>query len=168
MPTSPFYDSETIQKAYTPKKLLDLVHLIIEQVSPVYSQKGMIFPISCSSTLLNLGRNGPASVTEIAKILGHPHQTVAQHLNILTKLGLVRKHADRNDKRRSEYRLTKKGSDQADRLNHYNLGAAEVFQSLSDDVGVDMAQILDAAYGHLKRRTIADRFSALSSVKEAS
>ena len=67
------------------KKLLDLSYLFQSQVSQVYRKEGMI----CSFTLLFLSSHGPASITEVAQALEHPHQTVAQHFKTLGELGIV-------------------------------------------------------------------------------
>ncbi|MDG1827501.1 MAG: MarR family transcriptional regulator [Henriciella sp.] len=159
-----FYDSDTIKKAYTAKKLLDLAYLILDQVSTVYTQKGMIFPVICSSTLLFLSKRKPASVTEIARALEHPHQTVAQHLKTLDKLGIVQKRPDKTDKRRSEYHLTEVGKVQAQRLDEYNLQAADVFKSLDEDIGADLGKMLDTSIAALAAHTMEDRFKKLFSL----
>lgn len=161
-----FYDNETIQKAYTAKKLLDLAYLIAEQVPQVYSQKGMIFPAICSSTLMCLNKQGSGSVTEIAHILKHPHQTVAQHLKTLSKLGIIKKRADKNDKRRTEYSLTALGKEQAEYLDNYNLQAADVFKTLDEDIGVDLGAILDVGIKALRQRPMVDRFWELFDLEE--
>ena len=166
MKQNDFYESETISKAYTAKKLLDNSYLILAQVASVYRHKGMVFPVICSSTLVCLDRNGPTSVTEIAKTLGHPHQTVAQHLRTLLKLEIIEKRADENDRRRTEYHLTHFGVEQAACLSKYNIDAALVFRGLDEDLGVDLGAILDASYAHLKRRTMSDRFADLTGLKE--
>ena len=141
-------------------------YLILDQVAQVYSQKGMIFPVICSSTLLCLSKNGSASVTKIARVLKHPHQTLAQHLKTLTKLGIVKNREDKNDKRRTEYFLTARGAAQADLLDHYNLQAADVFKSLDEDIGVDLGATLDVGIEALNRRTMVDRFWELFDMEE--
>lgn len=82
------------------------------QVTKVYARNGMVFPVSCSSTLLHLNKNGPASVTEVARALP-PHQTVAQLLATLSKLHVIEKRTDAADRRRTEYFLTEFGTAQA-------------------------------------------------------
>ena len=166
MSKSNFYDSDTIKKAYTAKKLLDLAYLITTQVTEVYVQKGMIFPVICSSTLLCLSTTGPASVTEIARVLHHPHQTVAQHLRTLIKLGIVEKRQDQTDKRRSEYHLTPVGLEQAQLLNNYNVQAADVFKSLDEDIEANLGKLLDAGVEALNKRTMAERFWELFDMVE--
>lgn len=168
MTKNSFYDSGVIDKAYTAKKLLDLSYLIQSQVSQVYRQKGMIFPVICSSALLFLSRHGPASVTEVAKALEHPHQTVAQHFKTLGKLGIVQNQKDPLDKRRSEYFLTEIGKDQAARLELYNVEAADVFTGLDGDLGQDLGQILDAGRDSLLQKSMADRFAELFDLGEPS
>lgn len=159
MPHRDFYDSAIVRKAYTAKKLLDLAFLIQSQVTKVYVRKGMVFPVSCSSTLLHLNKEGPASVTEVARALQHPHQTVAQHLATLGKLRIVERRTDAADRRRTEYLLTEFGEAQADLLDHYNVEAASVFQGLNADIGADLGDILDKAMSALDDRPMDDRFS---------
>lgn len=153
-----FYDNAIIQKAYTAKKLLDLAFLIQAQVTEVYVHKGMIFPVSCSSTLLYLHKRGPASVTEAARVLQHPHQTVAQHLATLSKLNIIDKRSDETDRRRVEYFLTGLGEAQAALLDQYNIEAAEVFERLNADIGTDLGDVLDIGLAALNNRSMADRF----------
>lgn len=161
MSTAKFYNSELIQKAYTAKKALDFFYLILEQVRTVYLDKGMIFPVIASSTLLYISEHEPVSLTEISKALEHPHQVIAQRTATLMKLNLLRKQPDPNDKRRSEFSLTKIGSTQAALLHKYNIEAADVFQSIFDDAGVDIGAALDAGNNAMKQRTMAHRFSDL-------
>ncbi len=156
---SDFYDSAIVRKAYTAKKLLDLAFLIQSQVTKVYTRNGMVFPVSCSSTLLHLGRRGPASVTEVARALRHPHQTVAQHLGTLGRLGLIGKRTDPADRRRTEYFLTDFGTSQARLLDRYNVEAATVFQGLDADIGADLGDLLDSAMAALDARPMDARFS---------
>lgn len=153
-----FYDDPIIQKAYTAKKLLDLAFLIQAQVTEVYVHRGMIFPVSCSSTLLFLNKCGPASVTEVARALQHPHQTVAQHLTTLSKLSIIDKQADQTDRRRVEYVLTDLGASQANLLDEYNQDAALIFEQLDQDIGTDLGGVLDTGIAALKRQSMGDRF----------
>ena len=153
-----FYDTAIVRKAYTAKKLLDLAFLIQTQVTKVYVRKGMIFPVSCSSTLLHLSKDGPASVTEIARALKHPHQTVAQHLATLSKLGIIEKRSDIADRRRAEYVLTDLGVTQAGHLDQYNAEAASVFEGLDADIDADLGDLLDNAMTALDARPMDERF----------
>jgi len=153
-----FYHDAIVRKAYTAKKLLDLAFLIQSQVAQIYVRKGMVFPVACSSTLLQLSKGGPASVTEVARVLQHPHQTVAQHLVTLDKLKIVDKRTDESDRRRTEYFLTEIGEIQASRLDQYNVEAADAFESLNKDLGVELGDILDVAMAALNTRGMADRF----------
>ena len=153
-----FYDSAVVRKAYTAKKLLDLAFLIQAQVTKVYARNGMVFPVSCSSTLLHLSKSGPASVTEVARALEHPHQTVAQHLATLSKLQVIEKRTDAADRRRTEYFLTEFGEAQASLLHQYNVEAAAVFEGLDTDIGADLGDLLDRAMAALNARPMDDRF----------
>jgi DNA-binding MarR family transcriptional regulator len=159
MSVSKFYTNETINKAYTAKKLLDLSYLIQQQAAAVYTAKGMVFPVICSSTLLRLAAGGPGSVTDIAQVLEHPHQTIAKHLATLEKLGIVGKQPDPQDRRRTEYHLTAFGQDQAALLHAYNREAAQVFSDLDAEISTDLSAALDTAITSLKGKSFAARFA---------
>lgn len=156
-----FYKDDTIQKAYTAKKLLDLAYLIQGQAAEVYRARGMVFPVICSSTLLRLANAGPASVTQIASVLEHPHQTITQHLNALIKLGIAEKRQDESDKRRFEFHLTPFGVEQAALLAAYNTAAARVFTDLDEALSVTLSSVLDEGMAALKERPLAARFEGL-------
>ncbi len=161
MSRSEFYRDDTIQKAYTAKKLLDLAYLIQGQAAEVYRARGMVFPVICSSTLLRLADAGPASVTQIAAVLEHPHQTITQHLNALIKLGIAEKRPDESDKRRFEFHLTPFGEEQAALLKSYNAAAARVFTELDEALSVTLSAVLDGGITALKEHPLAARFEGL-------
>ncbi len=140
------------------KQLSSLSALIQEQMTPVFAQKGIVLPVICSSTLLCLGRIAPATVTDIAKQVGHPHQSVAQHLGKLLKLGIIKKQADTNDKRRTEYVLTAVGQQQIQKLHAYNQQAEKVFETLAKTLGADLPALLLAAEEQLRTRPLTARF----------
>ena len=153
-----FYESQAMKTAYVGKRAKDFNYLITAQAESVYRARGIVFPVVVSSTIYYLYRNGPAAMADIAKALEHPHQTIAQHAATLTKCGLIEKRADKNDRRRSLFYLTRRGKEQAQRLEDLSSEAAQVFGELFEELGIDVAAVLEAAQEALKSRPLIDRF----------
>lgn len=153
--------------AFTAKMALDFALLVSRQAESVYERKGITFPVTVSSTVLYLTGVNTASLVEIARALGHPHQLIAQRLKILLKLELIKCAPDPNDRRRTVYSLTKEGSRQSVRLRKYCGEAAKVFSDLSDEIGVDLLSALGAAVSSLQQTPLSRRFKATKNQKAA-
>ncbi len=148
--------------AFTGKMALDFAFLIGAQADTVYLDMGMRFPVIASSTLLLLATVGPSSLADAAKALGHPHQLVAQRVRALLAGGLVGAEPDPHDRRRTVYRLSPHGLTQAALLQDYCAKAAQVFDALSAEVGVDLLASLRLATDALRRQPLAERFAAMA------
>jgi len=153
-----FVNSETIRKAYLGKHAQNLVIRSSEQVQLVYQQRGITIPVGVSSVLQFLSQNNGSSLTDISKALKLPHQLVAQRTEKLSKLGLIQKHPDPKDKRRSEFQLTERGREQARRLIKCMEDTALVYGDLYDEIGCDLAQALLDAIKALERKPLTVRF----------
>lgn len=144
--------------AFMAKRALDFANLVGRQAEPVYERMGMTFPVIASSTLLCILQAGSASQVEIARNLNIPHQSAGQKLAILRKLGLVSLSSDPRDARRKPYVLTEFGKAQGDILIAYREAAAEVFTSLSHQIGVDLLDALNRAVAALEGQPLTVRF----------
>lgn len=147
--------------AFTGKLALDLAYLIEAQAEDVYVQRDIIFPVIASSTMLFMDSVASASLLEIAKVLGHPHQLVAQRIKALLNLKLLKAKGDAGDKRRTLYSLTPAGRIQAQRLKDYCSDASSVFSALSAELGVDLQHVLRNACANLKQIPLGKRIEAL-------
>jgi DNA-binding MarR family transcriptional regulator len=153
-----FRQSLTVNKAFMSKRLFDLHLLIQKQAVEIYQAKGMIFPITVSSTILFIASVNGATLTQSAKALGLPHQLIAQRMKILLKLKLVTSSPDSNDKRRTLYKLTKVGKEQLVLLDGYCSEAAIAFNDLSTELELDLHQVISQACEALEAKTFAQRF----------
>jgi DNA-binding MarR family transcriptional regulator len=152
----------SVNKAFMAKRVFDLHLLILKQAEQVYTDRGIVFPVSVSSTVLFIASVKGASLAAIARALGHPHQLIAQRVKTLLKLGLVIGRQDSHDKRRTFYKLTKAGQKQSELLNDYCTEAAIAFNHLSAELGVDLHQLLDRACTALDANSFAKRFPSYS------
>ncbi|MFT5521623.1 MAG: hypothetical protein ACI9IA_002227 [Enterobacterales bacterium] len=62
--------SSLVFKAFMEKRVFDLFLLILKQAEEVYQNKGMLFPVIVSSTILFLASVKSASLSQTAKALG--------------------------------------------------------------------------------------------------
>lgn len=152
--------------AFTSKRLLDLFLLINEQADIVYKKIGIEFPVLVSSTVLFLSRNEKGTLTEISKGLGLSHQLVAQRIKILLKMELIEKRPLKSDKRKTNYELTEKGKKQSEILHLYCKGAEIAFNSLSQDVGVDLHTVIDNAIHSLIKKSFSERYESDENLTE--
>ncbi|MFC7049405.1 MarR family winged helix-turn-helix transcriptional regulator [Emcibacter nanhaiensis] len=152
--------------AFTGKMALDFAMLISRQAETVYEDRGIEFPVIVSSTLLCLAEVGSASLVEIARTLDHPHQLVAQRVKTMAKLDLITSAPDPDDRRRTIFRLTPKGWQQANLLKDYRRDAALVFSALSEEVSADLLALLHQAVTALKDKPLADRFADLAQTED--
>lgn len=147
-----------VNAAFLSKRVYDFHLLINKQADKVYKNKGIIFPVATSSTVLFLSTIDSASLAQIARALDHPHQLIAQRVKALLKLELIEGTQDSKDKRRTLYHLTQTGLIQSQLLNDYCKEAADAFNSLSKEVGVDLHVTLNKACTALERTPFSERF----------
>lgn len=153
-----FSDKLRSNYAFMGKTVFDLHCLIQKQSDELYLEKEMGFPVVVSSTLLFLDSVESASTMEIGRVLNHTHQLVAQRIKILLKHNLIAGMPDPNDKRKTLYHLTAAGQQKAQILQLYCDDARIAFQSLSDELGVDIQQLLNDISSALKKKSFAERF----------
>ncbi|AUD80070.1 MarR family transcriptional regulator [Kangiella profundi] len=146
------------QKALLGKRAEDLSNLIEQQTQPIFDSLGIIVPIKSCSTLLTLLELKQASLVDIAKQLGQSHQLVKQKLPKLIKLGLIQQHSDKEDKRRTLYSLTSKGKQQTKKIKEYLKQSADLVDSISEEIGVDIFEAIDKAAGALQGESLLERF----------
>ena len=146
--------------AFTAKMALDFAMLVSRQAESVYQSMGISFPVTASSTVLYLTQVRAASLAEIARVLGHPHQLIAQRLKTLRKLELIESKPDRSDRRRTAHHLTKKGKTHGKRLQKYCSEADRIFSDLSDEIGVDLLSALRNAHATLQDLPLSRRFKS--------
>lgn len=144
--------------AFTNKRFMDFFMLVNEQADVVYKKIGITFPVPVSSTVMYLSANRQGSLTEIAKGLGLSHQLIAQRVKILLDLRLIEKHPARNDRRKMNYTLTEEGLRQSDILLQYCEGAEYAFNHLSEEMGVDMQNLINRAIDALHQKPFYQRY----------
>ena len=162
---SEFKNSISENRAFLAKRVFDLHLIIINQAEDVYSKMGMIFPVTVSSVVLFLTSAKQASLSDISKALGQPHQLISQRVKVLLKLGLIEGYQDENDKRRTLYQFTTDGKLQSELLETYCVEAEIAFNDLSEELGLDFHQLLNRACESLEKNSFANRFPSYGAQK---
>ncbi len=143
--------------SFLPKLAFDFVSMIEKQAGIVYKQMELIIPVITSSTLILIADQGTASLLEIARGLGIPHQLAAQRVKALLKLQVIVADKDSADKRRTNYQLTTLGTQQHQVLLTYLEHADKVFAALTEEFGVDLMEVLSAVNKSFVERPLANR-----------
>ncbi|WP_394222262.1 MarR family winged helix-turn-helix transcriptional regulator [Alteromonas gracilis] len=149
--------------AFLAKTVFDLHSLIQAQSDELYLEKNMGFPVSVSSTLMFLSQYSNVTTMQVATALNITHQLVSQRIKMLLKLGLIEGKADENDRRKTLYSLTATGQQKVQVLNLYCIDAANAFSSLSEEVGINLQSVLNAAIDALRKTPFGKRFPTNSS-----
>ena len=153
-----FSDNLKSNYAFLAKTVFDLHMLIQAQSEALYEEREMGFPVSVSSTLLFLTHTSKASITQIAKALNHPHQVISKRIKKLLKLQLVSGTKDPEDKRTTLYSLSPAGKEKAQILTLYSVDAANAFRELSEEVGIDIQEVLNTSIAALQNKSFGERF----------
>jgi DNA-binding MarR family transcriptional regulator len=95
---------------------------------------------------------------QISQALNLSHQLASQRVKVLVKSELVDGIRDASDKRKTSYYLTPKGQEKSKILDLYCLDAAQAFEDLSSEIGVDIQSVLNSAIAALKSKSFGERF----------
>ena len=159
-----FINTEIMRNAYLGKFAQNLILKTLEQETEIYETLGIVFPVRASSTVEMIKRKPGISLSEISRELGFPHQLVAQRIKILSKLSLIEKRADPDDRRRYGYYLTSTGKKQAKLLQSCVEDISQVYSDLYEEVDCDLPAKLSATISALERRPILQRLEDIGMV----
>lgn len=153
-----FIQSDIFYEAYLGKAIDNLYKTVMGQMDAVYKARGLTFPVSSSSTLHYLSYHEGATLAEISKSLNATHQLSTQKIKILSKLGLVERRADSNDKRCYKWYLTAEGKDQTARLETCMKDVKHIFVEYYEELGFNLREIISQSEGALLSYTMEQRF----------
>jgi DNA-binding MarR family transcriptional regulator len=146
--------------------LADRLNAMIWAETQIYADRiGIKAPLKTHSALLFLLRQGPASLSEIARTDGQSHQLLASRIDPLERMGLIERFVDAKDARRTPYRLTKAGREEAKRVEAAVAVKAEAMRRLFAELDQDLIAVLDAAIEHLRVKPLGQRIQELASVE---
>jgi DNA-binding MarR family transcriptional regulator len=131
------------KRSFTPKLAWDFSSSMEKQAAVVYEKMGLIIPVITSSTLCFISEQKEASLLEVARALGIPHQLAAQRIKTLLQLDIISGNKDPSDKRRTNYALTAKGHKQNKLLDTYLIKVEQTFIELNKELDIDLMLLLE-------------------------
>jgi DNA-binding MarR family transcriptional regulator len=138
--------------------LADRLNNMIWAETQIYADRvGIKAPLKTHSAILFLLRQGPASLSEIARTDGQSHQLLTSRIDPLERLGLVERFVDPRDARRSPYRLTKAGLNEAKRIEAAIAVKAQAMRNLFKEMDMDLIAILEDAIERLRIKPLGQR-----------
>lgn len=138
--------------------LADRLNNMIWTETQIYADRvGIKAPLKTHSAILFLLRQGPASLSEIARIDGQSHQLLASRIDPLERLGLIERFVDPKDARRSPYRLTKAGREEAKRVEVAITVKAKAMRLLFKEMDRDLIAIMEEAIERLRIKPLGQR-----------
>lgn len=155
------FDYDKHENAFLAMRLHRLRTLITEQSDRLFETAGLMVPSPCISVMLFLLEYSPASIRQVADGLGYSHQLINQRLVQLEQLQYVRRLDDVRDRRKCLITLTADGKNQAAIVRDYLPLASRAFGQLFAEIGVDLADALEAAETALDNDPLASRVARL-------
>ncbi len=120
-------------------------------------QTGVTAAATSTAILAFVARRQEAPLADIAHALGYTHQAVAKAVDILEHDGLMESRASDKDLRKRLVSLTRKGKREAELVDEVAERAAEVFDDVFSEIGVDLFKALRAFETALDRRPLDGR-----------
>jgi DNA-binding MarR family transcriptional regulator len=132
---------------------------ICDQTAGLFERREITAPVRSASTLLFLLKEGPATLSEMARTDGQSHQALSARLAPLEALSLIERTTDPNDNRRRPYALTRSGVAEARRIEAACTEIANAIDDMFEEIGIDVLANLDAAREALRRRPLEGRLT---------
>jgi DNA-binding MarR family transcriptional regulator len=154
-----------LRPAFVSNFALRLVDAICEETQAHADRLGILAPSRTHSAILFLHRQGPATLSEIARIDDQSHQLVSARFAPLEQLGLIERFDDPVDGRRKPYRLTPTGRADAKLIEAATVREAEVMRRLFEEMGQDLVAALEEAIERLRVKPFSRRLLEVGPVE---
>ncbi len=143
-------------------RLKRLSDALAQDTASVYKAIDPGFEARWFSVFVFLYRNGPTSITALAKGLGVSHPGINKIANELIAAKLVAPYRDRGDKRKRVLALTSLGRERYSALESSWAILDRAVQTVLDETGGDLLHQLDELEHCLSTTGVAERFMSLS------
>ena len=155
----------SLGRPFLAHRLRRLSEILVDGMAEVRSQRGMKSPPRSSSTLLLLEREGTLAVTEIAARLRLSHPLIIKMVEALTREGFLTSEMDSADRRRRCVSLTAAGRAEAKRVRNFTDVVGRAFDSVAEEIGVDLYDVLVAFEDAMQNQPLAARVRAAAASK---
>lgn len=139
-------------------RLKRLSDALVQDVSRIYESVDTGFEPRWFPVFVYLYRQGPTSITGLARGLGVSHPGINKTANELIEAKLAAPYRDRNDKRKRVLALTSIGREKYQKLEPMWLAVRDAMQSAIDEGGGEFLQELAQLESSLNQRSFLERF----------
>jgi DNA-binding MarR family transcriptional regulator len=155
--------AKTALDAYAPAFLGMIMSRLVDEIVAAGGTTARALSLDLpprSMSIIALLAERERTVTEIAVAVGQTHAAVIKNMKPLAEGGLVTRYDDRSDGRRKPYGLTGKGQEIAGQTDHLLKAAANAYDELFEEIGIDLYDAVMRADGALRRRSMQERMMA--------
>lgn len=138
--------------------LRHLLDLLDGDVEATYRSAGLDYRPRFTPVMRALGESGPSSIRSISRHAGLTHSAASQTVAEMTRRGLVRAGAG-EDGRERIVELTSAGAALLPQLRLFWSATGSAADTLSEEIGVDLAAALGAAIRALEDKPFFDRIA---------
>jgi DNA-binding MarR family transcriptional regulator len=138
----PFFFHEAYKAAFVSHMASRLDAMIHDQCKVLFRRNDLQTPIKAVSVVVFLHKHPGATLFEMAKAFGQPHQLVAARLKLLETKKLVRRLSDTVDARRIRLYLSDAGQKDAERVLETCGHLATCFNEVFETAGVDLVSAM--------------------------
>ena len=155
----------SLGRPFLAHRLRRLSELLVDELVDDRSELGIKSPPRSSSTLLLLEREGALAVTEIAARLRLSHPLIIKMVEAMTREGFLTSTMDSADRRRRCVSLTDAGRAEAKRVRKFTGLVDRALDSVADEIGVDLYDVLVAFEDALQKQGLSARLKTTGKAK---
>lgn len=160
MPNDDFVRS--LGPAFLPHMLRRLSDLMVDGGMEWAQLDPQLPPLRTHSTMFALDRRGELAVTELAALIRQSHPHALQWVKALEKIGLVARHRDPKDARRTMLRLTEQGVATMPAIHRARSINEAVVRRLCAELGDDLWERLRQFEALLEEHPYIDRMTDIA------
>ncbi|MBC3766902.1 MarR family winged helix-turn-helix transcriptional regulator [Neptunicella marina] len=137
--------------------LMRSAELIALQGQEVFDELDIRFPANCISIMLALYTQGPLSSSELSKHIGLSRQLIESRLKNTVQNNYFQSQPDEHDSRKRVYIIAPNAMAEAQQIVAIMQDFEKVYDTLWNEVGVDLEQALKAMEKGLAKRSLLHR-----------
>ena len=155
-----------IPQAYMLVVMRRLTDKLLQDGDSYGNEKSLPWPARMNSVVAVIAKNKFISAREISKNLGYSPQLIAQNLKFLKTKGVIQSTLGNNDRRSKLISLTETGQNHYQNLSLLEDMVDEIFESIFEDMGVNMHTLLLKFESYFDRSSLSERLEKIAERRE--
>ncbi|WP_300528868.1 hypothetical protein [Maricaulis sp.] len=158
---SSIFDDPELGRVLFIARLHRVLRQLDGQIETIAADVGIESPPECSTLILSLWKYGPMPLNALAESVGERPAVVGRRIRVLIDQRFARRSVRQEDKR-VDFVLTQSGYRQAETLVRLSPLMEEVYRTLNEELGVDLADVIERLAINIKARSLKERFAELA------